>query len=247
MSDKDVTMLQELQIELPQDAGRDQSGCPAGYYRTISGQKRILRLNGRAATRAVKKVDINNFAPVGPTTRLVPLGEDVIIQMDRYADELTCKVCRGSGHSDAVCGECGGSKQWYVDASGNRDKRAASDKSLLKAISCAACMASQSSDPIRRSTGYARCVPCGATGQAGVGQSLIAQQTERVDEPTTGIVLAIGPAVTLLNRGDRVMFSKYAGDVYEYDRRQYRVMKQQYARCKVIGRDDVRVREARVG
>lgn len=247
MSDKDQVILQELLIELPPGASRDQSGVKAGYYRTSNGRQKKISSQRTSLTVRRHTVDLMNFAPVGGNTRLVPLGEDVIIQMDRYMDEATCKACRGAGHGESVCTDCGGSKVWWVDENGGRDKRASSDKSLLKSVPCATCRASQAGDPIPRSTGYLPCRPCAGTGQAGVGQTGIAQSTADAQEPTTGVILAIGKTVTLLERGQRVMFSKYAGDEYIYDRRTYRIMNQRYARCMVIGNDDVRIREAAGG
>lgn len=244
MSDKDTVILQELLIELPPGASLNQADCKPGYYRTMNGRQKKISSTRTQLTVKRHTVDLMNFAPVGTHTRLVPLGEEIIIQCDRFMDEATCKACRGAGHSDFVCTECGGSKVWYVDEHGNRDKRASADRSLLTKQHCPACYASEASSPLRRSTGYQPCKPCGGTGQAGVGQSKIAAVTDRQDEPTTGIILAIGPQVTRLDRGDRVMFSRYAGITYEYDKRSYRVMKQQYPIAKVIGQGDVYAKES---
>jgi Chaperonin 10 Kd subunit len=230
---------------LPAGASSNQANVPDGYFRTTNGKLKRL-LSQRTRPKVKRKVDVSNYAPVGRDTKLVPLGEEVIIQCDRYMDEATCSECRGCGHTNLVCTDCGGSKLWWVDASGVRDKRALADRSNMKQIACITCKASQAGDPIPRATGYTPCKPCGGTGQAGVGTTGVAASTALQQEPTTGVILATGPEVTRLNRGDRVLFSKYAGDEYIYDKRTYRIMHQRFPRAKVVGNADVRVQEARM-
>lgn len=245
MNDKDDVILQELMVELPAGASSNQAGCKAGYYRTSNGQQKKI-VSHRTRIHVRSQADLSNYAPVGRDTRLVPLGEEVIIQCDRYMDEATCSECRGCGHTTMVCPDCGGSKQWWLDASGAREKRTLADRSELTQTPCKSCYASQAGDPIPRPTGYVFCRACKGTGQAGVGETGVAASLALQQEPTTGVILATGPEVTRLNRGDRVLFSKYAGDEYIYDKRTYRIMHQRFPRAKVVGNADVRVQEARM-
>jgi co-chaperonin GroES (HSP10) len=234
----DQNSLTELIQELPINASADQSNCPPGKYRTTAGNYRKFVKRGRPYT---KVIDPNNFAPVGKSTRLIPVGDEMIVRCDKFKDEAQCRECSGSGASGSTCLECGGTAVWRVDENGVRDKR--SGVPGLKEVPCQRCLCSTYDSPFRRSTGKVPCIACKGTGQlVGTAGITIAAQYEAV--PTTGIIMAIGPDVTRWNRGDRCLFDTFTGKEYEYEGRKYRIIKQQYPMCLVVGQDDVRITDA---
>ena len=238
MSNADSNYIEELIQELPINASADQANCPAGKYRTMSGHYRKFVKRGRPYA---KIHDPLNYAPVGKASRLIPVGEEMIVKCDVFKDEAMCRECSGSGHSGATCPECGGTAVWRVDVNGVRDKRAVSDAHAEKP--CPNCVCSTYDSPFRRSTGKLPCSQCKGTGQrVGAAGITIAAQYESV--PTTGIVMAIGPDVTRWDRGDRCLFDTFTGKEYEYEGRKYRIIKQQYPMCKVVGQDDIRIGDA---
>lgn len=232
MNSAEIAVRQEAQLD------PTQGDVPLGMARTKSGN---LRKNGYRTTS--KPIDVYNFAPLGPRTRFYPYGDEIVIKVDRFSDEATCKACAGTGHSDSTCPDCGGMKGGWYDADGNRDNRSTADRTLLTLKHCTSCRAAQYGDPIPRSTGRIPCRQCKGQGQA-LGESSIAISTEYEDVPTTGVVLAIGAACKRINRGDRVMFARFAGQEYEFEGRKYRIMKENYPMGKITGSDEVRIREA---
>lgn len=242
----DTTPIQqELTIELPPGASFDQSGVKEGYYRTANGQQKKLTTT-RVSMRVKKQVDLDNKCEIGDGTYFVPKGEELVVKVDRFIDNATCPACKGEGHSQSTCGDCGGTRVWWVDEEGNRDKRAISDKSQLKSVDCSSCRASAVRNPFPRSTGYTPCAQCNATGQR-VGDAKIAVADQYTSEPTTGIIMAIGPKVNEFNRGQRIFFSQYAGIEYEYAGRKYRIINQRYPLGIIVGSGDVHAREAAAG
>lgn len=234
---------EELMFELPSNASSNQSNVKPGFYRTTGGQHRKITTHRRVGRLYAKVPDINNFAPIGGSTKLVPKKDQIIVKVDKFSDEGTCRACHGEGHGEATCAECAGNKSIWVDpVTKARDKRASSDRSLLVSVDCPQCLASTYSSPLRRSTGRVVCLPCKGTGQA-LGGSHIAMSNEYEGEPTTGVVLAIGPDVTRCDRGERIMFARFAGQEYEYDGRKYRIMSENYPLGQIIGNADVKVRE----
>lgn len=241
----DSSVVAELLVSLPPDASYNQENLPEGFYRTVAGKKKKIisqRSRNRVSVKFLKAIE--NYVQVGHSTKMYPAGTDLILKVDQFKDEATCPKCDGKGYSDDVCIDCGGSKVWYVDSQGVRDKRALADRTSMNQVACKTCMASEYGMPIPRSTGYQPCLPCKGTGQRGVGSSLIATTTSRQDEPTTGVILATGSQVTKWERGDRVLFSRYAGDAFEYERREFRIMDERYPRAKLVGNDDLRVTAA---
>lgn len=231
MIDSELTVRQEAQYD------PSATDCPVGYYRTIAG---VLKKN--RATHKTKLPDPNNFAPLGSNTRFYPYGDEIVVKVDRFSDEATCRECKGSGHSESTCPECGGLKGNWFDTAGNKDNRSTADRTVLSFVHCQACRAAQYGDPIPRSTGKVPCKSCKGQGQA-MGESSIAISTEYEDVPTTGIVLAIGPQCKRIDRGERVMFARFCGQEYEYEGRKYRIMKENYPMGKVVGKAEIRVRD----
>jgi co-chaperonin GroES (HSP10) len=242
MSTAEIEVREELMREIPINSASNQSDVPTGYYRTIAGNLRKLKTYKKMGRPYAKAPDPNNFAPLGGNTRLIPRKEQIVVRVDRFKDEATCRACQGEGHSEATCPDCGGVKVHYVDANGQRDKRVSSDKSLLRQVACPTCKATTYSSPLPRSTGRVPCTPCKGTGQ-NVGGSGLAISTEHEGEPTTGIILAIGDTVTEFLRGQRVLFSRFAGQEYDFDGRKYRIMSQNYPIGVIVGDADVRMRE----
>jgi hypothetical protein len=215
-----------------------------GTTRTRAGQikktdKVLLPTQRRSRLRYN---DPNNFAPLPGGATGHPFGDEIVIRVDRFSDEATCKSCDGLGHSVSTCPDCGGKKGNWYDANGNKDNRLV-DRTGFSFINCASCKASQYGDPIPRSTGKVPCQPCRGTGQL-VGDSGIVISTAYEDQPTTGVVLAIGPQAKRVSRGMRVLFSRFAGQEYETEGRKYRIMKDMYPMMEVRGKGDIRVREA---
>lgn len=230
---------QELQVRQEADLDPSSLDSPMGYYRTKAG---VLKRN-RATHKITNYHDPNNFAPLGARTRFYPYGDEIVVKVDRFADEATCKACKGTGHSDSTCPTCAGNKGSWYDVHNNRDNRSTADRSAMTFRSCTDCRAAQYGDPILRSTGRIPCKPCSGQGQA-LGESKIALSTDYEDSPTTGIVLAIGPICKRISRGDRIMFARFCGQEYEYEGRKYRIMKENYPMGKIVGTDEVRVKDA---
>jgi len=233
MSDLSMLVQQEAQYD------PTNTDIPKGYYRHRSGVIKKIPIPSRVRISN----DPNNFAPLGPRTRFYPYGDEIVVKVDRFADEATCKACKGLGHSDSTCPTCGGNKGSWYDVHNNRDNRSTADRSAMTFRACPDCRAAQYGDPILRSTGRVPCKPCSGQGQA-LGESKIALSTEYEDQPTTGIVLAIGPLCKRIARGDRIMFARFCGQEYEYDARKYRIMKENYPMGRITGNDEVRVKDA---
>jgi co-chaperonin GroES (HSP10)/DNA-directed RNA polymerase subunit M/transcription elongation factor TFIIS len=229
---------QELIVRQERQYDPTNPEIPLGYSRTIAGN---LRKN-TSRTKAMRK-DLNNFCPLPGGAKGYPFNDEIVVRVDRFSDEATCKACNGTGHSDSTCPECGGNKGSWFDAAGNKDNRSTIDRSALTFVSCTACRASQYGDPTPRSTGRIPCKPCKGQGQALEGGS-IAISTAYEDQPTTGIVMAIGPRVKRVERGMRVLFSRFAGQEYETEGRKYRIMKDMYPMMQIMGQADIRIREA---
>lgn len=239
----DITQAtsEEIMLELPRDAASDQSGVKAGFYRAKSGQQK--KLNGRVRARVVRVYDPNNYAPIGGTSRFIPAAEEVVVKVDVFRDEGLCRDCRGSGHSGSTCLECGGTRVWWVDAEGARDKRTSSNRASLKSIECAACKCSTYDSPFQRASGYVACLACRGTGQR-VGESGITLAAQYESIPTTGVILAIGKDVNRWQRGQRILFDTFTGKEYEFEGRKYRIIKQMYPLGQIIGNDDIHVSDA---
>lgn len=236
MIDTEISIRQEAQLD------PTALNVPLGYYRTKSG---VLKKN-RACHKITMYHDPLNFCPLPGGATGHPFGDEIVIRVDRFADEATCKSCDGLGHSISTCPDCGGRKGIWFDANGNKDNRASVDRTGFTFTNCTSCKASQYGDPIPRSTGKVPCQPCKGTGQL-VGDSGIVISTAYEDQPTTGVVLAIGPAAKRVSRGMRVLFSRFAGQEYETEGRKYRIMKDMYPMMEVRGKGDIRVREAAQG
>lgn len=229
MNDSNIAIQQEADLD------PTNQSVPHGYKRTMAGN---LRKIGKPAR---KPHDPNNFAPLGERTRFYPYGDEIVVKVDRFADEATCRSCAGTGHSDSTCPSCGGNKGSWYHVDGTRDTRSTVDRRAMKFTDCADCRAAQYSNPILRSTGRIPCKDCKGQGQA---MGSIAISTAYEDQPTTGIVLAIGPQCKRIDRGDRIMFARFCGQEYEFDGRKYRIMKENYPMGKIVGKDEVRVRDA---
>jgi co-chaperonin GroES (HSP10) len=236
MDSQALQVQQEAQLDHTHSKSSD---IPEGYIRLASGQLfKVARKRGKA-----KAPDLNNFAPLGARTRFYPYGDEIVVKVDRFADEATCKACKGTGHSDSTCPTCAGNKGSWYDVDGTRDNRSTANRDVMTFRPCQDCRAAQYGDPILRSTGRVPCKPCSGQGQA-LGESKIALSTDYEDVPTTGIVLAIGPICKRIARGDRIMFARFCGQEYEYEGRKYRIMKENYPMGKIVGNDEIRVKDA---
>ena len=244
MKSFDTTPIeQELRLQLPPDANMDQSGVKEGYYRTRFNRIRSLSLKRQVRIRVVQRVDLDNKCLIGEKTYFVPKGEELVVRVDRFMDNATCPECRGRGHSEQTCPDCGGTRNYFVDSLGTRDKRVGSDKTQLTAVECSSCKASEVRNPYPRSTGKVPCVPCRGTGQR-VGAAGIAVSDAHHAEPTTGVIMATGPMVKDFDRGQRIFFSQYAGIEYEYDGRKYCSIHQRYPLGIIVGEGEVHAKDA---
>src|SRR5271170_7978050 len=167
--------MNELELTVRQEAHLDPSNpsVPMGYHRTRAG---LLKKNPTRIKFAHILNDPNNFAPLPGGAKGYPFNDEIVIRVDRFSDEATCKSCSGTGHSDSTCPDCGGNKGSWFDPAGNRDNRSSADRSILTFIPCSSCKAAQYGDPMLRSTGRIPCKPCKGQGQA-LGESSIALST----------------------------------------------------------------------
>src|SRR5579885_1499095 len=214
------------------------------YFRAGNGRVKRKRntLSSARLSRTLYRNSVRdgNYVKVGGNTLMVPTGEEIIIRVDRFRDEAQCKVCRGKGHTEEMCPECGGAAVLYVDSRGKRDKRVLADKSGLECVPCETCRCSSFEQPIPRSAGRVPCKGCRGTGQA-VSSGGIAIAEKFTPEPTTGVILAAGRECKRFTIGDRVLFDQFAGKEFEYDKRKYRVMRETYPIALLIGDDDLKI------
>jgi co-chaperonin GroES (HSP10) len=272
-SDKEMKPFTVDDTNLPANAHKNQEEVPEGFYRAWNGRLRKLphlkKNNWKTSRppafrrdsdedhakqmRRFKKeflerqyVSMNNRVKCGAHTFMVPTGEDVIIKVDRFRDEAACKACKGTGASERTCLECGGTAKIWVDANGNRDRRAMADRTHLQEVECAHCVCSTYDSPFRRSTGKQPCPACKGTGQS-VGKAGITIANQYEEEPSTGVILAVGPDCKRFIIGDRVLFDQFAGKQFNFDGRKYRVMRETYPIARIVGDDDVHVGESAAG
>jgi co-chaperonin GroES (HSP10) len=170
-----------------------------------------------------------NWVPMGKGAKGRPRQNQVVILQDRYRDELQCRKCSGKGFSVITCRSCNGAG-WYV-SKGNR-------------IDCPDCISSDFDSPaMPKSTGFLACNECKGTGQAVAGKTGIVTATDKQEQPSTGVVKAVGKMVKEWHLGQRVLFSKFAGIAYECEGRVWRVMSETYPIMEIVGDGDVQTRE----
>jgi co-chaperonin GroES (HSP10) len=170
-----------------------------------------------------------NWVPMGKGVKGRPKRDDVVILQDRYRDELQCRKCSGKGHSQVECRTCDGSGL---------------ETTKMGKVACPDCRSSDFDSPaLPKSKGYLPCGVCRGTGQATAGVTGLVSPTESKEQPSTGVIMAVGRLVTEYSIGTRVLFSKFAGIPYECDGRVWRVMKQTYPIMEIVGDGDVQTRE----
>ncbi len=131
------------------------------------------------------------------------LGDRIIVRRDLLESEYICRPCKGKGHTNEECKQCGGKQQ--------RDGVACNTCSILgfeaeKAYPC----------------GFTRCQDCRGVGwKNGIVIPEAAQ-----GKPVTGVVVSLGPETKLLKLGDRVLHSKYSGHTLEMKSETYTYMRE---------------------
>lgn len=170
-----------------------------------------------------------NWVPMGKGVKGRPKRDDVVILQDRYRDELQCRKCSGKGYSNVECRSCQGRGKLHTIA-GHPD--------------CADCRSSDFDSPaLPKSTGKLPCNECRGTGQSTAGVTGLVSTTSGAEQPSTGVIKAVGRLVTEYSIGQRVLYSKFAGVPYECEGRVWRVMKQTYPIMEIVGDGDVKTRE----
>ena len=131
------------------------------------------------------------------------LGDRIIVRRDLLESEYVCPGCRGSGHNNKECVQCGG-------------------KQHVGALECRTCAVLGFSGEQKHACGYEICVECNGSGwRNGI---VIPEKAQGI--PVTGVVVSLGPETRLLKLGDRVLHSRYAGHTLEMRAESYTYMRE---------------------
>lgn len=121
-------------------------------------------------------------------------GKRILVRRDTIEDAYSCQGCKGTGKSDEKCRLCG--------ATGKETGGAA----------CRSCKVLGYGMSEQYASGYRPCSSCKGSGwEGGIVIPDVAQSS-----PISGIVVSVGPEVTLVKLGDRVMFSRFAGHTWAH-------------------------------
>jgi len=142
----------------------------------------ILRLN--EITKRNPREQLCWFRLEGAKQDISCTGDRIIVRQDTTESVYTCRICKGKGHTDETCKRCDG-----------------------KPDNCRDCLCVRWGSETPYSSGKVRCESCNGNGWSrGIIIPEIAQSV-----PVTGIVVSVGYDTVLCKLGDRVQFSRYAG------------------------------------
>jgi co-chaperonin GroES (HSP10) len=120
-------------------------------------------------------------------------GKRILVRRDTLEDAYSCQTCKGTGKSEEKCRLCG-----------------ATGKEGLKA--CRSCRVLGYGMSEQYSCGFRPCAPCRGSGWEG---GIVIPEANQ-SAPISGIVVSVGPEVSLVKLGDRVMFSRFAGHTWAH-------------------------------
>ena len=120
-------------------------------------------------------------------------GDRIMLRRDVLESQYSCKTCKALGYDEnVICANCGGSCEETIE--GQR-------------VPCRVCRVMGYGREAWFSCGHHKCVKCNGSGwRSGI---VIPEQNQA--EAITGVVVSVGPSVTMWKIGDRLIFSKFAG------------------------------------
>lgn len=133
----------------------------------------------------------------------------IIVEEDPYKDGRACTTCGGLGHCNVACDECHGNGRYRGKSNSEAD--------------CTTCTIGEG--PMRRTLKHLPCVVC-----KGSGTSSIVIPDDAQERPTTGVIRSVGPLCgyvkmggelvkipeeACLHVGDRVLYHKHTGNIFE--------------------------------
>lgn len=134
------------------------------------------------------------FYGITPKQAAATVGNRIIVLQDTLESEYSCADCAGKGYlPDVVCARCGGSQLFARQGEEPRP--------------CMGCVVLGFDQEKPWSCGRERCTTCRGSGWKG---GIVIPDTKQ-ERPVTGVIVSIGTTCQLLQFGDRVLFSKYAG------------------------------------
>lgn len=140
---------------------------------------------------------------IDSTNMSAALGDRIIVRRDSLESEYICRSCKGKGHNNEECKQCGGKQQ--------RD-----------GVPCKSCLVLGFEAEKAHPCGFSRCGDC--TGVGWKNGIIIPEAAQ--GKPVTGVVVSIGPETKLLKLGDRVLHSKYSGHTLEMKSETYTYMRE---------------------
>lgn len=220
----------------------DDDSIPKGHYRAISGQIKKIKTFGKRNTKTKMmygskwnpnrgKVAIGTDSK-GHPTYLVAVGEQILVQQDKFKENARCVRCEGKGHLFMACQDCGGTK-------------------IVNGVACQFCIACSYENPVPQPTGKRKCPDC--QNDAGIPQGWKVTKAQQIvpgqvqeEVPTTGIVVSVGEKVGKWKLGDRILYSRYSGQQMEANGNLYRMMSAEYPIGAILGTADIKVQDSTI-
>lgn len=216
-------------------------------------------LSGIAKARQFEPV----LAVIDDKLALEALDDFLVVQEDKFRTGFECVVCDGLGHGTIICTKCKGTKQVKVDDICDNCLGARVVPDLFRPIletertmssktkTCPTCSGTGKKD-MKLEPGLYPCnacvvvidvtgnrvAPCGFEPcKSCKGKSVtIVVPEESLRRPNSGIVRSIGPKVTHLKCGERVMYSNHTGyEIYFKRNLKMRQMREHEIMARIHG------------
>lgn len=133
-------------------------------------------------------------------------GSRIMLRRDVLESQYSCKTCAGRGYEEeTACGLCAGSTEETINE---------------QPVPCRACRVSGFQKEAWFSSGRKRCVKCYGSGW----RNGVVIPEESQTQAITGVVVSVGPLVTMWKIGDRLIFSRFAGHTLDVSKTESFVM-----------------------
>lgn len=156
------------------------------------------------ASRFTKEVkDPNNWALIADTYFITPIYGGmgrVLIRQDEYTSRFDCASCKGLGHTEEKCHECGGNQHFRGNLKSDDRCTNCYIESNLRGV------------PGKSLGGMQPCSVC-----KGTGTSSIVIPDESKTETTIGQIIAVSERDILhVKVNDKVLYTNYTGNKFEF-------------------------------
>lgn len=133
-------------------------------------------------------------------------GDRIMLRRDVLESQYSCKSCKGAGYDEeVVCTNCVGTCEERVED---------------QLVPCRACRVLGYGHETMFSCGHRKCEKCNGSGwRSGI---VIPEQSQ--SEAITGVVVSVGPLVSMWKIGDRLIYSKFAGHTLSVSKNESFVM-----------------------